>query len=347
MSPSKAASLAFSALPVIAALAFTTLVLVVADAPPLAAYGHILTGAFENANKWADVATAWVPLVLCSAGLLVTFTAGQWNIGVEGQIILGAVCATWVARAVSLPSALLLPLLLLAGMVGGALWGVLAGILKTYGRVHEIFAGMGLNFVAAGLANYLIFNPWKPPDGATMSGTDPFPIAATLPRLGSLRVTPVSVILATGAIAVVFIILRGTLWGLKLKAIGRNARAVFLIGVPSSRNILAAFAVCGALAGLAGAVQASGVYRRLIPQISGGYGNLALLVVLLSGFRAPWVPLIAFFFASVGVGSPRLELRLGLDSSLGGILETTIVLFVLLSQGLRRKLDTTRITYNG
>ena len=331
-----------SSLPWLGALAFTTLILALAGASPWAAYGHLLLGAFENANKWADVATAWVPLVLCSAGLLVTFTAGQWNIGVEGQIILGAAWATWVARNIHLggnaPSALLVTLLLGAAMVGGAMWGLLAGLLKTFGRVHEIFAGLGLNFVAAGLTNYLIFDPWKPPDGATMSGTDPFPIAATLPRLGTLRVTPLSVILALVSIVAVLLALRGTLWGLKLRAIGKNARAAFLMGVPANRYILVSFAVCGALAGLAGGIQASGVYRRLIPQISGGYGNLALLVVMLTGFRAAGVPWVAFFFAAIGVGSPRLELRLGLDSSLGGVLETTVVLSVLLWQGIRLRL---------
>jgi ABC-type uncharacterized transport system permease subunit len=342
----KAFDIAFGILPIATVLIFMTLILLVAGAPPLQAYAHILGGAFENANKWADVATAWVPLMLCSAGLLVTFTAGQWNIGVEGQIVLGAVFATWVARNVpwggEAPYAPLLALLLLAGMAGGALWGLLAGMLKSYGRVHEIFGGMGLNFVAAGLTNYLIFDPWKPPDGATMSGTDPFRMAATLPRLGSLRVTPVSVILAGLAIAAVLVVLRGTLWGLKLKAIGKNTRAAFMMGVPADRNVLLAFAVCGALAGLAGAVQASGVYRRLIPQISGGYGNLALLVVLLSGFRGGWVPLVAFFFAAIGVGSPRLELRMGLDSSLGGVLEGVIVLFFLLSHGVRQRFERLR-----
>jgi ABC-type uncharacterized transport system permease subunit len=341
--------LVFYLLSVLSALVFTTLVLLAAGAPPLQAFGQIVVGAFQNANKWADIATAWVPLVLCSAGLLMTFTAGQWNIGVEGQIILGAVCAAWVARTVAVgdpsrPSVLLLVLILIGGMVGGAIWGFLAGALKMYGHVHEIFAGMGLNFVAAGLTNYLIFDPWKPPDGATMSGTEPFPAAAVLPRLnlastGTLRVTPVSVVLAAVAIVVVFVALRGTTWGLKLKAIGKNARAAFLMGVPADRNVLLAFAACGALAGLAGAIQASGVYGRLIPQISGGYGNLSLLVVLLASFRAPAVPFIAFFFAAIGVGSPRLELRLGLDSSLGGVLETAIVLFVLLVQGLRQRLN--------
>ena len=325
--------------PVVLALVFTTLILVIAKAPPGEAYQNILAGATENQAKISSVLMAWVPLALCSAGLLVTFTAGLWNIGVEGQIVAGAIFVTWAARNLALPSIVLIPTLLLASMLGGALWGLLCGVLKTYGRVHEIFGGVGLNFVAAAATNFLIFGPWKPADGATMSGTDPFPKAAWLPRLGNLPLIPLSLLLALLAIAVIYFTLRGTLWGLKLKAIGKNLRSAYLIGIPTNRHLLLAFAVCGALAGLAGAVQAAGVRQRLIPGISAGYGFLALLVVLLSGYRTLWIVPIALFFALIGVGSPRLELRMQLDSSLGGILEGSLVLFVLLVHGLRTRLS--------
>ncbi len=113
-----------------------------------------------------------------------------------------------------------------------------------------------------------------------MSGTDTFPPEAWLPRLGSLPVHPIVVILAVCAILAVYVALRGTLWGLRLKAIGNNQRSAFLLGIPTRRYILGAFLICGALAGLAGSIQAIGVRQRLIPNISGGYGFLALLVVL-------------------------------------------------------------------
>jgi simple sugar transport system permease protein len=324
--------------PIALALAFTTVILWVANAPPVEAYANIWSGATENATKISSVLMAWVPLVLCAAGLLVTFTAGLWNIGVEGQIVVGALFVTWVARNITLPSAALVPLLLLSGMLGGALWGVLCGLLKTHGRVHEIFAGVGLNFVAAALTNFFIFGPWKPADGATMSGTDTFPQAAWLPRLGNLPLIPLAVVAGLVAVAGAYFILRGTIWGLELKAIGRNVRSAFLMGIPTDRHLLLAFALCGALGGLAGAIQSAGVRQRLIPGISAGYGFLALLVVLLSGYRPLLTVPIALFFALIGVGSPRLELRMQLDSSLGGILEAALVLFVLLANGLRRQL---------
>jgi simple sugar transport system permease protein len=331
-------NLAFGLLPVILALGLTTIILLVVGAPPLEAYRNIVEGALESPDKLSSVVTAAVPLWLCSAGLLITFAAGLWNIGVEGQIVAGALLATWLALNLTLPALLFIPLLLIAGMVGGALWGLLAGWLKVYGGVHEIFGGVGLNFIAIVLTNYLIFGPWKPADGATMSGTEPFPQLAWLPRLGSLPVHPIAVVLALVAIVLVYFALGDTTWGLKLKAIGKNQRSAFLMGIPTQRYILVAFLLCGASAGLTGSILAIGVRQRLIPGISAGFGFSALLVVLLAGFRPVWVIPIALFFAAVGVGSPRLELNMQLDSALGGTLEGLIVLFVLLAQGVRRRL---------
>jgi len=321
--------------PVFLALVFTTLILFAVRSSPWKAYRSILVGAFGSREKIADVVAACVPLVLCGAGVAITFTAGQWNVGVEGQIVLGALFATWMAQSLAWPQAPLLTVMLLAGALGGALWGVLAGLLKVYGRVHEIFGGLGLNYLAKSLAIWLIFNPWRPADGATMSGTDPFPDAAWMPRLGDLRVAPLAVILALVAVAVVAFLLRGTRFGLELKALGKNFRSASLMGVPSVRRLLTAFAACGALAGLAGAIRCSARYGRMIPDISGGQGYLSLLLALLVGFRPLLVPVVALFFAGVGVGSTRLELDMHLDSALGGVLRTSVVLAVMLVSGWR------------
>ena len=321
--------------PVVLALLFTTFLLVAVGASPLEAYRNILAGAFESPEKLADVVAACVPLILAGVGMSITFTAGQWNVGVEGQIVLGAIMATWVARSVAWPQVPVITLMVLAGILGGALWGVLAGLLKVYGKVHEIFGGLGLNYVAQGLAIWLIFNPWRPADGATMSGTDPFPDAAWMPRLAHLRLSPLAVILSLVAVAVGYFFLQRTRWGLELKAMGKNFRSAFMLGVPSTPRLLTAFGACGGLAGLAGAIRASARYGRMIPDISGGQGYLALLVALLAGSRPQWVPFIAFFFAAVGVGSPRLELNMQLDSSLGGVLRASLVLAVILTHGLR------------
>jgi ABC-type uncharacterized transport system permease subunit len=325
--------------PIVCTLLSTTVILLLAGANPLEAYGHLLSGAFDSPRKMADILVALVPLLLCSAGMLITFAAGLWNIGVEGQMVAGALMATWAVESITAPAPVILPLTILAGLAGGALWGLLVGVLRTYGHINEIFGGLGLNFVAAALTNYLIFGPWKPPDGATMSGTDPFPQAAWMPTLGNTRASLLPLLLAILAILLVYGVLRQTYWGLKLKAIGLNATAAHRLGINTRLNFLAAFALCGALAGLAGSIQTTAVYHRLIPSISGGYGYLAQLVVLLAGRQAEWVPVVVLFFAIVQVGSPRLELRMQLDSSLGGVLQASMVLFFLLVRGLRQRLE--------
>jgi ABC-type uncharacterized transport system permease subunit len=325
-------------LPIILALAFTTAILMLVSASPVEAYAAMWYGAFGSPAKIADVFVAWAPLVLCSAGLLFTFSAGLWNIGVEGQMVAGAIVTTFVARTFDLPPVVYIPLLLLAGALGGLAWALLAGALRTYGKVHEIFGGLGLNFVALATTNFLIFGPWKRPGIASMSGTELFRPTAWLPNIGSFELGPLELILAVATTALAAFALRGTILGLRLKAIGRNPRAAFILGIETNQNMMLAFAVSGACAGLAGAVQAIGLYHRLIPSISSGYGYLAILVCLLAGNRALWVAPIAFFFAAASKGSLQLPLQMQLDSALGGILQGVLVLFVMLMQGARARL---------
>jgi len=125
------------------------------------------------------------------------------------------------------------------------------------------------------------------------------------------------------------VLLRGTLFGLKLKAVGNNAYSSYLRGIPTNRYVLGAFAIGGGLAGIAGTVQATAFHHKLVPAISGGYGFLAILVVLLAGYSAVAIAPIALFFVAISVGSTQLDLRLSLDSAFGGVLQGIIVLFVL------------------
>jgi simple sugar transport system permease protein len=126
-------------------------------------------------------------------------------------------------------------------------------------------------------------------------------------------------------------------WGLQLKAVGRNIRGAYTLGIRTHRMLFSAYAVCGACAGVAGAYLVAGVHHRLIPGISSGYGFLGILIVLLSGFRALWVIPIALFFSAVSIGSTALQLDLQLDSSVGGVLQAAVVLSVLLVQGFRER----------
>ena len=323
--------------PIVLAFLVALVLLQLAGAPPFEALSLLWKGSAGSAAKISDTLAAWVPLTLAAAGLVVTFAAGLWNIGIEGQIVVGAIAATWVAREAPGPAFVLIPLMFVAGVVGGALWALLAGVLKTRGGVNEIFGGLGLDFVASGLAIYLIIGPWKRAGIASTSGTDLFRKEAWLPTVGAAQLPAIAVGLTLVAVALVYVLMRGTRFGLRLNAVGKNARSARLMGIPTERYTLGAFALCGALAGLAGAVQVSGVFHKLVPSVSGGYGFLGILVVLLAGYRAAWIAPIALFFAAVAVGSTQLSLRLGLDSSLGGVLQGVLVLLVVLAGGWRAR----------
>ncbi|MDL1911784.1 ABC transporter permease [Chloroflexi bacterium CFX6] len=317
-----------------------SLILISVDASPWEAFRNMFAGSFGSLRKFAEVLVAFVPLLLVTAGLLVTFSAGLWNIGVEGQVVLGAIATTWVYRFFldsNLPPALIIALAILGGMIGGALWGSLAGLLKVFGGVNEIFGGLGLNFVATALTIYLIFGPWKRPGVASMSGTVPFPDEFSLPLVENLRISPWALGIALVGIVIVYFLLQGTYFGLRLKAVGKNFRAAYLLGIPTWQYSMYSFLICGALAGAAGAMQVAAVYHRLIPSISSGYGYLGLMVAMLINYQALWAVPVALFFAALNIGSIQLPILMKLDSSLSGVLQGVLVLFVLLASGMRQK----------
>jgi len=295
-------------------------------------------GVVGSWQKFSHVLTIWGPLMLCSCGLLFTFRAGLWNIGIEGQVILGAVGATFVLRSdgIGLSPGPLLALAIAAAFLFGGLWGGVAGLLKNRGGVNEIFGGLGLNFVAQGFLLWLILGPWKREGIASMSGTDLFPRELWMAMPAGWRVAPTALAIAVSAFVVSWYILQATRFGLRIKAVGANPAAAALYAIRADRTGLAAMLLGGGIAGIAGGLQVTCVYHRLIPSISSGYGYLALLVVMLAGYAAAPVPFICLLFAALAAGSIQLPIVLQLDSSLSGVIQGACVVAALLVHGWRK-----------
>ena len=324
---------------VVAVFFFTALILLITGAPPLAAYYHIFKGSLGSWLKFAHVIKAWIPLTLCACGLLFTFRIGLWNIGIEGQVMMGAIFSTAILRlglGSQMPSMIIF-LSIVAGLIGGALWALIAGFLKTKGGVNEIFAGLGLNFVAQGIILWLIFGPWKRPGVASMSGTEVFPTQFWLPQLASIRLSPPALTIVFVSLILTALILRYTKIGLNLKAIGSNPLAAYLFGLKPAWNMVLAMIFAGGFAGIAGSLQVTGVYHRLLPAISSNYGYLALLVAMLANYNIWLAPLVALFFACLNVGSIQLPMALQLDSSLSGVIQGALVLATLGIHGWRQQ----------
>lgn len=322
-------------------LAFVSIILILAKAQPLEAFRLIWEGATGNATRISSVFVVWVPLVLVTCGLLATFTAGLWNIGIEGQITVGAIFTTGAIRLFlgsSLSPVLVIIIAILVGMVGGALWAALAGVLKTFGGVNEIFGGLGLNFIATALNIGLIFGAWSRPGVASMSGTEPFPDQFWLPTFQEFRVSLWSVAFAVIGLVIIYFVLHGTHFGLRLKAVGKGMKSAFRMGIPTWQHMMLSFVICGLFAGLAGAIQVTAVYHRLIPAISSGYGFLGLMIAMLINYSALWLAPIALFFAALNIGGIQLPIVMKLDSSLTGVLQGSLVLFVMIAQGVKQKI---------
>ena len=326
-------------LPILLSLAITSVLVIAIGKDPLEVVNAIWEGAFRNSGSVAGVFNFWIPLTLSCLGLIITFSAGLWNIGVEGQMTMGAIWASWAARYVLLPSPALIGLELILAMAGGVFWASLVGFLRVRLGVNEIFGGVALNSLANVIAIYLIAGPWTPPQGGSAQATDPFPIPSLLPEISTeFPVSLLMLILVAIAVVVVTLALRGTRWGLQLKAAGKNARSALLLGIPTTSVAMSAFIACGAFAGLGGAYRVLFTFDSLRPSPAGGIGFLALLMALVIGSRAFLVPFIGFAFAAILVGSTRLRLALQLDQSVAEVIQGFVVLFVLMSNGLRARL---------
>jgi simple sugar transport system permease protein len=324
---------------VLSAIAVVSLLLMAYQVPPIDALRLLFTGALSTPSRMSDMLMLAAPLLLCAIGLTVSFAAGQYNLGIEGQMTIGGVAAMWVMRAYEVGDAVLVFWFgaIVVGVLAGMLWAFLIALLKHYTRVSEIFAGLGLNFVALGTSLYFVFGPWKRPGVASMSGTEPLDESAWLPTLDSTRLAWPTPVIALCVLAFVWWIIRHTHWGLQVRASGLSALASARMGVPAVRRMFEAMAVSGGIAGLAGALQVLGVYHALVPNVASGIGFLGLLVALLARADIRWVAPLAIFFAMVTSGSIQLPLALSTDSSIAGVLQGMLVLAMIIARSVQRR----------
>jgi general nucleoside transport system permease protein len=321
-------------------LAFTYLILEMMNSSPEQVFRIMLSGSLGSWDATTQVFQAWVPLVLASCGLMFTFTAGLWNIGMEGQIEMGAIFSYAVIRiftGTSTPGYLVVIICILAGILGGVVWALLVGLLKNYGGVNEIFGGLGFNFIADAIMLYLVFGPWKPV-GVANGSTKMLDAAYWLPQLKGSYLSPWALGLALVGIIIVTIVLKGTYFGLRLKAVGRNPKSSFLLGIPTSQYMLLAFILCGVFAGLVGALQVTGFQHVLRNSISGGYGYMGLMVGMLANLSPLLAAPIAFVFIAISKGAAGLAIDLKFDTNLAGVIQGMLVLFVLAMNGVRTRL---------
>ena len=329
-SPPRGSVAIVTILSLVAALVFGGIVLALSGENPLIVYQAMLSGALGNWNGVAETLVKTTPLLLAGLGVAVSFRMQLWNIGAEGQLYFGAIFATWMGLylAPTAPGWLLVPLMIVAGMIGGGLWGLIPGALRGFFGASEIITSLMLNYVAILFSDYLIHGPWRDPQAFGFPGTPSFPDAAWLPRLGTTRVH-LGLLFGLVAALLLWFLLRRTRWGYEISVMGENPRAARYAGMPMTRTILLVMFLSGALAGLAGMSEVAGIGHQLQRNLSPGYGYAAIIVAWLARLHPFGAILVAFLLAALTVGGDQLQMSLGLPAAIAPMLQGTILFFLL------------------
>jgi ABC-type uncharacterized transport system permease subunit len=319
------------------ALVISAIILAFVGADPIRVYVHIIRLSFGSIGAISDTLVKATPLILTGLACALAFRMRLWNIGAEGQLLLGA----WAASAIVLlpvlpagtPGFVVLPTMLLAGFLGGAFWGLIPGFLKARFGVNEIIATLMLNYIAFSWIQYWVFGPWT--EGGFQM-TEQFPREAWLPRLDDLAdqfpalsglTVHAGFIIALVAAVVVWYVLERTAWGFEIRLIGDNPRAARYAGIRIALNIMLVFAVSGGLAGIAGMTEVSGVVHRLQDNFSPGYGYTAIIVAYLAKFHPLRVVPVAILFGALILAGREIQ-----PSGVPAMIQGTILFCLIASE---------------
>jgi simple sugar transport system permease protein len=314
---------------VVAALIVGAVLILIAGANPLTGYSALFMGAFGSVHSVAEVLVKATPLILAGLGVALAFKAGYWNIGAEGQLLMGALGAVWVGLNVSgWPMPVALPVMVVVGFVAGAAWGLIPGILQARLGVSEIITTIMLNYVAFLLVNFFVTGPMKEAEGF-MPQTDVIAASAVLPRLLMPTRLHAGILIALVTAIVIYWLMNRSTFGFRIRVVGASPEAAKYAGISVSQTWIVVSAVAGGLAGLAGMVEVSGVHQRLLEHISGGYGYTAIMVALLGWLHPLGVVLASVLFAAMRVGADAMQRATGVPVSLVYVIQALIILFVL------------------
>lgn len=326
-------------LAVLAALLIGALFILVLGANPLQAYQAIVIGAFGNLNALTETLVKAAPLLLAGGGLAMAYRANFWNIGAEGQIFMGGLVGAWFALTIgkSLPAVLLLPLEVLCGFVGGAVWGLIPAWLKVRRGIDEIITTIMFNYIAILFTNWVIHGPLRDPS-AGFPRTSLLPLAAELPVLIPRTRLHLGVVLAVVVIFLLQYLLWRTPLGFHIRAVGDNREAARYGGIPVGRTLLLIMLISGGLAGVAGIVQVAGLHFRVIEDISDGIGFTAIAVSLLANNQPLALLLSAFVLAGLDVGANAMQYRANVPAAVVDLIQGLVILFVVGREFATRRL---------
>jgi general nucleoside transport system permease protein len=342
--------LSWFALPLslVAALLLGAIMMLVLGANPVIGYHALVDGAFEGSYNLGATAVKAAPLLLVGVGICVAFRANVFNIGGEGQLAMGGLASAATALALpNLPSIALIPLVLLAGAAGGAIWGAIPGAFKAYFNVNEILSTIMLNLVAVQIMNWLLAGPMVDHTQNSTYGLIPetrlLPKSSWLPILVPGTQLHLGVLIAVVVAVGVWVLLWRTSFGFRIKSVGLSRDASRYAGMPVKRTITLAMTISGAMCGLAGALLVFGsISHRMVTDgsltgFTGSDGFNGIVVALFGALNPLWTILSAFLFGGLLVGGDALQVATGVPADMVTALEGLVVVFVVSLEYLRRR----------
>ncbi|MBR1267836.1 ABC transporter permease [Bradyrhizobium sp. AUGA SZCCT0222] len=303
---------------------------------PISALGVYFIAPLVDSYSLQEIAVKATPLVMIAIGLSLCYLANAWNIGAEGQFLIGAVAGSWLAVKTQGTDAgpWVLPAMLLLGAVGGALYGLIPAICKVRFGASEILTSLMLVYVADLLLDYLVRGPWRDPKGFNFPTTAEFDPVATVPVLiegGRLHLGGVIALVVVAAGAV---LLAKTIKGFEIRVVGAAPRAARFGGFNSNQLILLAFAISGALAGMAGIIEVAGPVGHLQPGISPGYGFTAIIVAFLGRLNPIGILIAGLFLALTFIGGEQAQIAMKIPLDVTKVFQGILLFFVLACDSL-------------
>ncbi len=304
---------------------------------PLKAYQTLLFTSFRTPNGFIQTLLKWIPLTLVALAFTVPLSSGKFNIGAEGQMLVGAIGAAAVGiLGKDLPPALLLPLVILAGMLAGAFWGLIAAWLLYQFNINEILSTVLLNFISFALIDFVATGPWRDP-AAGHPTTVPIGAGGFLPMLVKNPPLHSGLIIAILVAVAIYFFTSKTSAGYELVVTGANPRASKVHGIDIRKMFLFSMVIGAAAAGLAGAIEVSGVHHRLIEGLHSNFPTLGLIIGLMARGKNQAVPFVAFFIAILEVGGSAMQRTIMVPVQIVLIMEALILIFILLADIIKRR----------
>lgn len=307
----------------------TAILVLLADANPLAASYYFLVAPFSSRVSTLEVLVKATPLLLTGAAVTFAFAGGYWNIGAEGQLYAGATAATAIGLQMQEQSPLVaLPLMIVGGFVAGCLWALLPALMKVKLAIDEVVTTLLLNSVALFAVSALLNGPWRDPVSQWPQSPE-IAAAAIFPKLIARSRLHLGFLLALVVIIGLWFVLTRTAFGLRMRAVGLGAEAARFAGIPVDWTLLTAALVSGGIAGLAGVSEIAGIHYHLIDAISPGYGYTGILIATLGALNAWGVALAALFVGLIDTGAQTVSRALGVPAYLGDVIQATLLLVTL------------------